>query len=424
MTKAMTGQSGWDVSYERKTVLLLALGFGLVGMDRIVMFPLFPFIQKDLGLNYSQIGMLAGVLSIAWGITAPVIGRISDQIGHRIILIPSVLLFSVIAGLTGFAGSLGYLVLMRVLMGVAEGAYLPVSQACITEASKPTRLGLNQGIQLGCFMLFGLALTPIIATQLLGVVPSWQYVFVIVCLPGLLLTIPLYFVIRDPAHVTKSSGKPLPESQQWHRILGTRNVLLGGGGVMAAMCCVFVVAAMMPNYLVDYLKLDPRTMGFVTSAVGFGGFVGEIAILWASDHLGRKPVAIGGFLLAFIPLVLLMRAGPSPVLLFILLGVLGFFCMGLMGLFTGPIPTDATGITGAAAAVGFATGVGEIFGGGIAPAIGGWIAQHFGIQHVLDLAMVGLVMGVVISLFLQESAPRVAARAGPAADLPKTAGGA
>jgi MFS family permease len=409
-TKTETAR--WDVSYEWKTVILLAIGFGLVGLDRMIMFPLFPFIQKDLGLNYSQIGMLAGVLSIAWGITAPVIGRISDKVGHRIILIPSVILFSIIAAITGFAGSVASLVVMRLMMGVVEGAYLPVSQACITEASKPNRLGMNQGFQLASFVLVGMGLTPIIATQLLNVVPSWRYVFMIVCLPGLLLAIPLYFIIRDPAHVAKGASGQVVEHMKWHHILGTRNVLLGGGGVLASMCCVFVIAAMMPNYLMDYLKLPPQTMGFVMSAVGFAGFVGEFLIMAASDYLGRKPVAIGGFLLALIPMYLLMHTGPSPVLLFILLGTLGFFCMGLMGLFTGPIPTDAIGITGAAAAVGFATGAGEIFGGGIAPAIGGWIAQNFGIQHILDFAMVGLVIGVIFSLFLKESAPRLVAKAG------------
>ncbi len=418
-SEIMIQKSGWDVSYEWKTVILLAIGFGLVGIDRMVMFPLFPFIQKDLGLNYSQMGMLAGVLSIAWGITAPVIGRISDQVGHRIILIPSVFLFSIIAGFTGFAGTLGSLVLMRLLMGVVEGAYLPVSQACITEASKPTRLGMNQGFQLACFVLFGMALTPIIATQLLTVVPSWRYVFMIVCLPGLLLTIPLFFIIRDPAHV-KSSKTRTVEKKEWLKILGNRNVLLGGGGVMAAMCCVFVVGAMMPNYLIYYLKLSPQTMGFVMSAVGFFGFIGEFLIMSASDYLGRKPVAIGGFLLAFIPLYLLMHAGSSPIILFALLGGLGFFCLGLMGLFTGPIPTDAVGITGAATAVGFATGAGEICGGGIAPAISGWIAQNFGIQHILDLAMVGLVIGLIVSLMLKENAPRITAGIASSSSAGKT----
>ena len=41
----------WDTSYEWKAVTLLALGFGLVGLDRWLIAPLFPAIMKDLHLT-------------------------------------------------------------------------------------------------------------------------------------------------------------------------------------------------------------------------------------------------------------------------------------------------------------------------------------------------------------------------------------
>ena len=41
--------------------------------------------------------------------------------------------------------------------------------------------------------------------------------------------------------------------------------------LMCAMGGVFVMAAMMPSYLTDYLKLSVQDMGLVTSAIGFGG---------------------------------------------------------------------------------------------------------------------------------------------------------
>ena len=49
---------------------------------------------------------------------------------------------------------------------------------------------------------------------------------------------------------------------------------------------------------------------------------------------------------------------------------------------------------------------GEIFGGGIAPVIAGAIAQHFGIQRTLTMAVIGLAVGIVVCLFLRETAPR------------------
>jgi fucose permease len=57
-------------------------------------------------------------------------------------------------------------------------------------------------------------------------------------------------------------------------------------------------------------------------------------------------------------------------------------------------------------AIGIVVGSGEIFGGGIAPSIAGYVAQHYGIQNILYLALIGVALGVVVCLFLKETAPR------------------
>src|SRR4051812_15409047 len=52
----------------------------------------------------------------------------------------------------------------------------------------------------------------------------------------------------------------------------------------------------MPNYLVDYLHLSSKQMGFVMSAIGFGGFAGQFMLPALSDFLGRRTVTVFGFL--------------------------------------------------------------------------------------------------------------------------------
>ncbi|MOA46139.1 hypothetical protein D3C78_1686180 [compost metagenome] len=46
-----------------------------------------------------------------------------------------------------------------------------------------------------------------------------------------------------------------------------------------------------------------------------------------------------------------------------------------------------------------------MFGGGVAPALAGYIAQHHGIENTLYLALSGAVLGLVVALFLRETAP-------------------
>ena len=59
-----------------------------------------------------------------------------------------------------------------------------------------------------------------------------------------------------------------------------------------------------------------------------------------------------------------------------------------------------------ATAAGTVMGIGEIFGGGIAPVAAGQLATAFGIQAPLYLALGGIVFAFLMVLFLVESAPR------------------
>lgn len=398
----MNARQTWDTQYEWKTVTLLTLGFGLVGLDRWIIAPMFPSIAKDLGLNYQDLGNLIGALGLAWGICAIVAGGLSDRLGRRKVLVPAIVGFSLLSGLTGLAQGLTSLVLIRAVMGVMEGSFCPTSFAATSEASEPKRRGFNLGVQQSAFPLFGLALAPILATQLLRVI-DWRWIFILVAVPGLILGALIWRVIRDPA---TAGAKASEERANLSEVLKHRNVALGMITLMCAMSGIFVLSAMMPNYLVDYLKLSVQQMGFVTSAIGFGGFLGQVILPGGSDMLGRRTIAVIGFVLGAAFLYAFARVGANPGTLFVLLFACCFFCFGLLGLITGPIATEAAPRGLISSTAGIIIGTGEIFGGGIAPALAGGVAQKFGIQHVLTMAFAGLVTGAVVSLFLRETAPK------------------
>ena len=393
-----------DRSYEWKAVTLLGLGFGLVGLDRWIIAPLFPFMMKDLHLSYQDLGNLVGILGICWGIFAAVMGRVSDKIGRRNVLIPAILLFSVLSGLSGLATGFLSLVIIRATMGVMEGSYCPTSFAATNEASEPNRRGFNQGMQQCTFALLGLGVGPIIATQLLAVVPSWRWVFFIVAIPGLILGALMHWTIRDVAHSQASSEQTVV--QRWSKIFHSRNVALSMVALLCAMTGVFVISAMVPNYLVDFLHLTPAQMGLVMSAIGFGGFVGQIAVPAFSDFLGRKAMAVASFIGAALLIRVFIAAGANLGALFGLLFAISFFCLGVIGLITGPISTESAPVGLVSSAIGIVVGSGEVFGGGVAPSIAGYVAQHYGIQNILYLALWGVALGIVACLFLKETAPR------------------
>src|SRR5690606_21356490 len=323
----------WDTSYEWKAVALLGLGFGLVGLDRWIIAPLFPFIAADLGLADGEIGRLAGILGVMWGVFAIFSGRLSDRIGHRKILIPAILLFSLLSGVSGMAHGLMALVLIRALMGAMEGTYCPTSFTAVAAASKPERRGFNQGLQQSGFALLGLALGPIIATQLLQVVPSWRWVFWIVAIPGFIVGALLFFVLREPKDT--QAGALIGATERggsWLEVLKAPNIVICMLALLCAMACVFVLSAMVPVYLVNVLGLTPAQMGVVTSAIGFGGFFGQFGWPGLSDVFGRKPLAILGFVGATATVWWFAQTGPSVLGLFVPLFICSFFCLGNVAL--------------------------------------------------------------------------------------------
>lgn len=404
-TAAGATPARWDVSYEWKAVALLALAFGTVGLDRMVLAPLFPFMMKDLKLNYQDLGNIVGILGVFWGLSAFLMGGLSDRLGRKRVLVPCIVAFSLLSWLSGVASGLVSLLVIRSVMGLAEGAVASTGVAVCTEASHPKRRGINQGIFQCVFALLGSALAPIIATQMLTFT-TWRNVFLIAGVPGVIVALGIALVIREPATIGKPKAGDAPRASI-KAVFGHRNVPLGMITLVCAMTGVFVMGAMMPTYLVDYLKLTPTQMGFVASAIGFGGFLGQFGLPAVSDLIGRKMAVIGAFVLAAIFLWAFAHTGASNLtLLFALLLGAALFNFGALAVIAGPLAAEAAPVGQIALVAGMVIGAGEIFGGGVAPSIAGTIAQTYGLQYILYFALSGQVLGLLLSVFLKETSPR------------------
>jgi MFS family permease len=148
-------------------------------------------------------------------------------------------------------------------------------------------------------------------------------------------------------------------------------------------------------------------MGFVFSAVGFGGALGQFAMPTVSDFIGRKLATLLSYLLAAVFTYLFAHAGADNLTtLFVLLFFASLFNFSALAILAGPVAAEAAPLGMVASVAGLVIGAGEIFGGGVAPAIAGQIAAGSGIQNVFTFTIGSLILGFVIALFLKETAPR------------------
>jgi MFS family permease len=406
----------WDTDYEWKVVLLLGVGFGLVGMDRFVIGPLWNTIASDLGLDPGAIGTLAGLTAVAWGSFAIIFGRLADRWGHRKILLGSIILYSALGGATGLAGSMAFFVVVRTLLGLFEGAYTPTSFAAVAVASKPSRRGLNQGLQQCLVSFLGLALAPIIATQMLAAGLSWRVVFILIAAPGFIVVAFLWKVLKEPRHTQGAAALGVVDDTSTLSLgqllvsyfgpLKSGNIVVCTICLLGAMCGLFTLAAMVPVYLENFIKLPIAAMGLVTSAIGFGGFLGQFSWPGLSDQIGRKPVCVIGFGAAAICVYWFIQIQGGVGALFLPLFLASYFCFGNIALITGPIATESAPVGLVAASIGLVVGVGEIFGGGLGPIMGSFVIPNYGFVGPLYVALLGMVIGFVASLLLKETAPK------------------
>lgn len=400
---------GMSVPHEMRSVAILALGFGLVGIDRFLISTMFPAIARDLKLGYSDIGTIAGILALAWGLAALVMGNAADRLGRRKVLVGSLIMFSLLIGASGLATGLLGLLVVRVVMGFADGAFTPASISATISCSAPARHGRNIGLQQMTLTLFGLGLAPLLVAYLTEFI-NWRWIFVVFTLPGLAIAWATWRYIPDRVEGEKTHLHHRVHGHgtfaNWRQLVGYLNIKLLMVMMLCWLTCLITTSAFMPNYLIDHLKLSNAQMGAVMSAIGLGSAAGTMTLSWLSDRVGRKPVMIActlGVSLALLQLSLLQGGLPA---LFLTLFAVHFFNNAAITLTVGPICAETVPPTLMATASGLVIAVGELLGGGLAPMVAGQFAERFGIEHILWLPQGAIAVGFVLALFLVETNPK------------------
>nr|WP_082664919.1 MFS transporter [Burkholderia ambifaria] len=125
-------------------VILMFLTWVTVFLGRMVQLYLAPFFAPELKINAEQVGILASTLVLAWALSSFIFSAISDRRGRRPVLIPMVFAFSLLSWVSGFARNFQQMLLVRGVMGVAEGPYWSVMNAVVEQSSRPKRRNCHQ----------------------------------------------------------------------------------------------------------------------------------------------------------------------------------------------------------------------------------------------------------------------------------------
>jgi len=392
-------------SYENRLLLLLGFTFGIVFFERNAVGNLAPFIIEDLQLNQAQLGMLGSGLSLAWAISAYVIGAWSDRSGVRKpFLIISTIIFSLCSALSGFAGTFMMLLLARVVMGAAEGPFLPICFSIMNTESSPKRRGVNAGLMQNFFAsLLGTTVAPLVLPWL-ATEYGWRTAFYLSAIPGLICAALLWKIVREPASVAAVAEAPAAVKPGLLSMLKQRNILVCCGISIFMISWYLVGIIFLPVYFTVMRGMTPEVAGQVVAPMGIATMICGFVVPAISDRIGRKPaMVIFTFIGLITPISALHFAGPLWALSLLLL--IGWTASGSFAVFMGVIPSETVPKAMAASSMGLVVGAGEIVGGVLSPTISGWIADETSLIAHMMVMMVCAFIGGILSLFLTETAP-------------------
>lgn len=395
------------MKYETRLIWVLTITFGFVFLDRNAASFLMPFIASDLHFSNSQVGLIASALSFTWAVAAFLGGAYSDRTGNRkTFLLVTVVAFSLCSFASGLAVSFVTLFSTRLLMGLAEGPILPISQSLVAIESTAARRGNNMGVMQNFGSnLLGSFVAPLVLVAIASTY-NWRWAFYLSGVPGLIMALLIAKFVRRPAAAAavRTAAEPAEKSMGYRQMLHHRNMWL------CMLMAIFMVAwmvlgwAFLPLFYIKVRQISNGAMSVLMSVLGLSAAFFSFVVPALSDRFGRRPIiVIFNCIGLLVPLAALYFQGS----LFIL-GTLIFFgwsASGTFPLFMGTVPSETIPARYVATSLGMVVGLGEILGGVGAPAIAGRAADHYGLEAPIMIMAVCALLGTVLALFLRETAP-------------------
>jgi NNP family nitrate/nitrite transporter-like MFS transporter len=373
-------------------LFLLVFIFYLNFVSRIIMAPLLPVIETDLGLGHGQAGAFFFFIASGYGLGLLGSGVVSAWLTHRLTIACAGMLggaaLIMISTSTSIAGIHGGLV----IIGIFAGFYLPSGIATLTETIRREHWGKAMAIH---EMAPNLAFitTPLLSEGLLRLF-SWRGA--LAALGACAIFMPVLFLMFGRG--SRNRGEP-PRFTSMREVMTESSCWLMAAFFTISIGASYGVYTMMPLFLVSEINMDRL---WANALIGLSRTFGILVLFLSGvfiDRMGPKKamtvylIATGilTFLLGFvrgavaIPALVFFQAA-SVVCLF----PVGFTIVSLL------FPDHLRGI-----AISLVIFIGFLIGGGIVPPAIGYWAERFSFSS--GFALLGVFFLALFPLFLRSA---------------------
>ncbi|MDH4191645.1 MAG: MFS transporter [Betaproteobacteria bacterium] len=369
-----------------RDVWLITLGHSLTHWYPATFYLLLPIIGKELGLSYSQVGLIITCQYIAGAVANVPGGMLVDTVGRKGMLMALSLFWVGFPYLLiGFTHS--YLALLACVALVGAGNSLWHPTAIPTLAQKfPHSKGFVLSLH-GMGGNVGDALAPVAVGALLSLL-TWREVVVLNVLPGVVMSLLIFVMLGSlrlggAARSKTGAGPDEARVQSMGDYLqGLRTLFRNRALVLLSTGSAF--RSMTQNALLTFLPLFlAYEMGYAPFWVGVGMFALQAAGFAAapiaghlSDRVGRKSVLMVSMAMSAVILAFMAFAGRSLAFV-VLIAFLGFFLYAVRPVLQAwLLETTPKNMGGTSVGIMFGA---QSLGSSVAPLLGGMIADRFGL---------------------------------------------
>ena len=375
--------------------VMVAINF-LNYMDRWVASAASPLIQKEFGLNDSEVGLLGSAFLLVYAVAAIPFGYWADRGVRKVVIGVGVAIWSVATLATGFARNYAALFISRSVLGIGEAGYYPAGTSLLSDFF-PKQLRARVMSIWGAGSTIGIAVGfaggGYIADKF-----GWRDAFFFAAAPGILCAI-LIFAIREPLRGAMEKGPSVERTADasFRMFFNLMRIPTLRATIIAQTLLYFVLASnafWLPILLNRRFAMTVSQAGLLAGVViVLGGLVGTLGGGWIADHYAKKSpaahlqVGIAGFLAGAVFIVIAL-VGPltiGAVPIFVpafFLGVVAIY------LYSGPFTALSQAVVTPglrASAVTVLLFVSHVFGDSHSTFDIGWLSDN--VTHSLQIAL-------------------------------------
>ncbi|HEY4324044.1 MAG TPA: MFS transporter [Mucilaginibacter sp.] len=205
-----------SLRYAWYVVVLLTLANISSFLDRQILALLVAPIKRDMHLNDTQVSLLMGLsFAMFYTVFGILIGRLADNTNRRNIIVAGVALWSVFTSMCAGVKNYTQFFFVRMGVGVGEATLSPSAYSIIADYFPKKKLGIAMSVfTMGIFLGSGFALAigsglvaklptkGMLHLPLFGDVFHWQLLFLMIGLPGLIISL-LLLTVKEPLRKNK-----------------------------------------------------------------------------------------------------------------------------------------------------------------------------------------------------------------------------